>query len=161
METRDPGGEGRRKEGGGGEGRRGGGGGSPPLLTDVVVLVARAELEAQREGREELELLGELERAPGRRGPVALPALEAALPVVAGGVAFAVDHVQHLVLHALGRRQRCSVVRAVNVQVVVDAHLYGVAAAVVCRTRVEPEGGAGGQRGGGGLRDAEQGPGVG
>lgn len=94
---------------------------------DVVVLVSRPELEAQAEGREELELLGELERSVGALRPVALPAFEAFAPVVAGGVAVVVHHVQDVVLHALCR-QRHLVVGAVDVQVVVDGHLHRVLA---------------------------------
>lgn len=101
---------------------------SPSPLTDVVVLVAGSELEAQREGGEELELLGELEGPIGGVGAVALPALEATLPVVAGRVALVVDHVEDVPLHPL--RQRLLVVRAVDVQVVVDAHLHRVVPAV-------------------------------
>lgn len=95
------------------------------LLTDVVVLSARSELKAKREGGEELELLGELERSVGALGPVALPALEALHAVVAGGVAVVVDHEEDVALHAL-QGERVLVVGAVDVQVVVDGHLHGV-----------------------------------
>lgn len=93
--------------------------------TDVVVLVSGPELEAQREGREELELLGEPERPVGAAGPVALPALEAAQPVLTGSVALVVDHEEDVALHAavVGR---ALVVGAVDVQVVVDVHRHPV-----------------------------------
>lgn len=97
------------------------------LLTDVVVLVTRSKLEAEAEGGEELELLGELEGAVGALRPVALPAFEAPPPVVAGGVAVVVHHVQHVVLHELARL-RLLVVRTVDIQIVVDGHLHGVLA---------------------------------
>lgn len=83
------------------------------------------ELEAQAEGREQLELLGELERTVGALRSVALPAFEALPVVVAARVAVVVHHVQHVVLHALGRLRHV-VVRTVDVQVVVDSHLHGV-----------------------------------
>lgn len=97
-------------------------------LTYVVVLVARPELEAEAERREQLELLGELERAVGALRPVTLPAFEAFAAVVAGGEAVVVDHEQHVSLHLL--RLRPVVVRAVNVQVVVNGHLHRVLASM-------------------------------
>lgn len=94
-------------------------------LTDVVVLVSRPELEAQGEGREELELLREAQGPVGTAGAVALPALEASHPVLAGGVALVVDHEQDVALHAaVGWRPL--VVGTVNVQVVVDVHRHPV-----------------------------------
>lgn len=87
---------------------------SNELLTDVVVLVSRAELEAQREGCKELELLGELERPTGAQWPITLPALEAPDEVVAGDVAVVADHVEDVALHTLGWEWRL-VVRTVDV----------------------------------------------
>ena len=94
-------------------------------LTDVVVLVSRAEFEAQREGREELELLGEAQGAVGALWPVALPALEASHAVLAGGVAVMVHHEEDVALHPTVRL-RGVVVWAVDVQVVVDTDRHGV-----------------------------------
>lgn len=91
-------------------------------LTDVVVLSARSELEAQGEGGEELELLRELERSVGRVRPVALPAFEALGGVVARAVAIVVDHVEDVALGPL-QGHRVLVVRAVDIQVVVYAHV--------------------------------------
>ncbi len=88
------------------------------ILTDVVILSARPELEAQRERCEELELLGELERAVGRVRPVALPALEAFGRVVTRAVAVVVDHVEHIALGSL-LRDRVLIVRTVHIQVVI------------------------------------------
>ena len=99
------------------------------VLTDVVVFSAGAELEAQGEGGEELELLGELERPVGGEWPVALPAFEALGGVVAGAVAVVVDHVEDVALGSVVRH-RPHVVRAVHVQVVVDAHVDVVVPAV-------------------------------
>lgn len=83
------------------------------------------ELKAQREGSEELELLREAQGSVGTAGAVALPALEAAHPVLAGGVALVVDHEQDVALHApVGRGTL--VVRAVDVQIVVDVHCHPV-----------------------------------
>lgn len=92
------------------------------VLTYIVILSAGAELEAQGEGGEELELLGELERPVGRQRPVALPALEALGGVVAGAVAVVVDHVEDVALGQLVRH-RAHVVWTVDVQVVVDANV--------------------------------------
>lgn len=90
------------------------------VLTDVVILSAGAELEAQRERREELELLGELQRSVRRQGPVALPALEALGGVVARAVAVVVHHVEHVALGPVVGH-RAGVVRTVHIEVVVDA----------------------------------------
>lgn len=98
-------------------------------LTDVVVLLAHVELVAQREGAVPLELLRELDLSVRRVGPVALPALEALLGV-ARAVAAVADHVKDVLLGhgALQRPPRGRVVmRAVDVQVVVDADLHRVA----------------------------------
>lgn len=95
------------------------------LLTDVVVLVSRPELEPQGEWREELELLGEAQGSVGTRGAVALPALEASHPVLAGGVALMVDHEQDVALHA-AVGWRTLVIGTVDVQVVVDVHRHPV-----------------------------------
>lgn len=86
-----------------------------------------SELEAQGEGREELELLREAQGSVGTAGTVALPALEAAHPVLAGSVALVVDHEQNVALHAPVRR-RALVVGTVDVQVVVDVDRHPVLA---------------------------------
>lgn len=91
-------------------------------LTYVVVLSARSELEAQGEGGEELELLRELERSVGRVRPVALPAFEALGGVVTRAVAIIVDHVEDVALSPL-HWHRVLIVRAVDIQVVVNAHV--------------------------------------
>ena len=94
-------------------------------VTDEVVLVSWEELKAQGEGREELKRLRELKRPVGAQGPVALPALEALDKVVAGDVAVVANHVKDIALHAL-RWQWYLVVRAVDVEVVVDCYLHCV-----------------------------------
>lgn len=87
--------------------------------------MSRSELEAQGEGSEELELLGEAQGPVGTSGAVALPAFEATHPVLAGSVALVVDHEQDVALHAaVGRRPL--VVRTVDVQIVVDVHCHSV-----------------------------------
>ena len=93
-------------------------------LTDVVVLVSHVELVAQGEGAVALELLGELDGRVGGVRPVALPALEAQLRV-AGAVAAVTDHVEHVLLG--GAPLAGVVVRAVDVQVVINIHLHRVA----------------------------------
>lgn len=93
--------------------------------TDVVVLVPGPELEAQGEGGEELELLREAQGSVRTAGPVALPALEAAHPVLAGGVALVVDHEEDVALHASVGRGTL-VERTVDVQVVVDVDRHPV-----------------------------------
>ena len=87
--------------------------------------MSRPELEAQREGRQELELLGEAQGSVGTAGTVALPALEASHPVLAGGVTLVVDHEQDVALHAaVGWRPL--VKGTVDVQVVVDVDRHPV-----------------------------------
>ncbi|GCC43073.1 hypothetical protein chiPu_0026918 [Chiloscyllium punctatum] len=83
------------------------------------------KLVAEGEGAVPLELLGELDGAVRGAGLVALPAFEALLGVTVP-VALAVHHVQHVVLHPV-IRHRAVVVRAIDVQVIVDADLDGVA----------------------------------
>lgn len=87
--------------------------------------MSRTELKAQREGREELELLREAQRAVGALRPVALPSLEAAHAVLARGVAIVVHHEEDVALHP-AVRLRGVVVGAVDVQVIVDADCHGV-----------------------------------
>lgn len=98
-------------------------------LTDVVVFSARSELEAQGEGREELELLRELERSVRGVRPVALPAFEALGRVVARAVAVVVDHVQDVALRPL-LRHRVFIVGTVDIQIVVYAHVNVVVPAM-------------------------------
>lgn len=98
----------------------------PIPLTDVVVLLSHVELVAQREGAVALELLRELDGGVGRVGPVALPPLEAKLGV-AGPVAPVVDHVEDVLLTRAHHALAVVVMRAVDVQVVVDVDLHGVA----------------------------------
>lgn len=94
-------------------------------LTDVVVLVSGSELEAERERCEELELLGEAQRAICVLRPVALPAFETPHAVFTAGVAFVVHHEEDVALHPAGRL-RLLVVRTEDVQIVVDVHGDGV-----------------------------------
>lgn len=95
------------------------------ILTDVVVLVSGAELEAKREGGEELEFLGESERPVWTLRPVALPALKAPHPVLTAQIAVVVDHEEDVALHA-AVGLRALVVRAINVQIVIDVDRHGV-----------------------------------
>lgn len=103
-------------------------------LTDVVVLLSNVELVAQREGAVALELLRELDGRVGGVGPITLPPLEAQLGVAVPVTAVA-DHVEDVLLtgshHALG----VIVMRAVDVQVVVDIHLHCVALPTQTRHR--------------------------
>lgn len=69
----------------------------PARLTDIVVLLAHAELVAQWEGAVTLEFLRKLDGCVGRMWPVALPAFEAQLGV-AGTVAAIADHVEDVLL---------------------------------------------------------------
>lgn len=81
----------------------------------------RPELKAQGERGEELKLLREAQRPIWTARTVALPALEAAHPVLTGGVALVVDHEEDVALHApVG--WRTIVEGTVDVQVVVNVH---------------------------------------
>lgn len=95
-------------------------------LTDVVVLLSNVELVAQREGAVTLELLRELDGRVGSVGPVALPPLEAQLWVAVPVTAVA-DHVEDILLPGAHHALTVIVMRAVDVQVVVDVHLHCVA----------------------------------
>lgn len=92
------------------------------ILTYVIILAARSKLKAQRERREELKLLGELERAVGRVRSVTLPAFEAFGRVIARAVAVIVHHVENVTLRPL-LRHRVFIVRAVHVQIVINTHV--------------------------------------
>ena len=95
-------------------------------LTDVIVLLSHVELVAQREGAVALELLRELDGCVGGVGPVTLPPLEAQLGV-AVPVATVTDHVEDVLLSGADHALAVVVMRAVDVQVVVDVHLHCVA----------------------------------
>ncbi len=84
------------------------------------------ELVAQREGAVALELLRELDGRVGGVGPVALPPLEAQLGI-AGPVTTVADHVEDILLASAHHALAVVVMRAVDVQVVVDVHLHRVA----------------------------------
>lgn len=84
------------------------------------------KLVAQREGAVALELLGELDGRVGSVGPVALPPLEAQLGVTVP-VAAATDHVEDVLLSGAHHALAVVVMRAVDVQVVVDVHRHRVA----------------------------------
>lgn len=92
------------------------------LLTDVVVLSAWSEFKAQGERSEELKLLRKLQRSVWGVGSVALPALKALGGVVTCAVAIVVDHVEDVALCPLFRH-RVFIMRAVDIQVVVYAHV--------------------------------------
>lgn len=87
--------------------------------------MAWSKLKTQWERGEELELLREFQGPIGWIGPVALPAFEAILSMVAGIVAFIIHHVQDVPFHALHGEWNL-IVWAVDIQVVIDAHLHGV-----------------------------------
>lgn len=95
-------------------------------LTDVVVALSLAELLAQRERREALELFRELLGRVGGEGPGALPAQLIERVRLAHLVVLQVHHVEHVALGLLGRDLAALVVRADDVQVVVDAHVHRV-----------------------------------
>lgn len=95
-------------------------------LTDVVVLLSNVELVAQREGAVALELLRELDGCVGGMRSVTLPPLEAHLGV-AVPVTTVTDHVEDVLLSGANHALAVVVVRAVDVQVVVNIHLHCVA----------------------------------
>lgn len=94
-------------------------------LTDVVIFVACVELVAQGEGAVPLELLGKFDGAVRRVRAITFPTLEA-LADVAGPVALIVHHIKNVLLHPMVG-DGLIVVRTVDVQVVIDVHLDGVA----------------------------------
>lgn len=95
-------------------------------LTDVVVALSLAELLAQCERCEALELFGELLRRVGGEGPGTLPAQLIERVRLAHLVVLKVHHVEDVALGLLGRDLATLVVRADDVQVVVDAHVHCV-----------------------------------
>lgn len=95
-------------------------------LTDVIVLLSNVELVAQREGAVALELLRKLDGGMGGMRPVTFPPLEAQLGV-AVPVATVTDHVEDVLLAGANHALAVVIMRAVDVQVVVDVHLHCVA----------------------------------
>lgn len=97
------------------------------VLTAVVVMAAWEELKAQREGGEPLDLLGEAHRAVGSVRSVALPPLDGASGFHAAlerGLGHQVEG-QRLRLGGARGPAAAGVVRAVNVQVVIEVYLDG------------------------------------
>lgn len=95
-------------------------------LTDVVVALSLAELLAQRERCEALKLFGELLRRVGGEGPGALPAQLIERVRLAHLVVLQVHHVEDVALGLLRQDLATLVVRADDVQVVVDVHVHRV-----------------------------------
>lgn len=95
-------------------------------LTDVVVALSLAELLAQRERREALELFRELLGRVGGEGSGALPAQLIERVRLAHIVVLLIHHIEDVPLGLLGRDLATLVVRADDVQVVVDVHVYCV-----------------------------------
>lgn len=96
------------------------------IPTDIVVALPLAELLAQGEGGEALELLRELLGRVGGEGPRALPAQLVEGVRLAHVVVLLVHHVEHVALGILRAHLAVGVVRADDVQVVVDANLHRV-----------------------------------
>lgn len=95
-------------------------------LTDVVVALSLAELLAQRERCEALELLRELLRSVGGERSGALPAQLIERVRLADLVVLQVHHVEDVALCLLGRDLTALVVRTDDVQVVIDVHVHSV-----------------------------------
>ena len=95
-------------------------------LTDIIVALALAELLAQGEGREPLELLGELLRGVGCERVAALPAHLVVGLGLAGVVVLLLHHVEDVALSVLRRHLAQRVVGTHDVQVVVELHLHRV-----------------------------------
>lgn len=99
------------------------------LLTAVVVMTAWKELKAQREGGEPLDLLGEAHRAVRSVWSVALPPLDGASGFHAALERGLGHQVEGQGLWLGGARgpaaAAAGIVRAVNVQVVIEVHLDG------------------------------------
>lgn len=91
--------------------------------------MAHVELIAEREGTVALKLLREFDWCVRSMWPVALPTLEAHLRVT-GAIATVANHVQYILLShttLLHPPLARVVVRAVDVQVVIDVDLHSVA----------------------------------
>lgn len=95
-------------------------------LTDIIVALALAELLPQGEGREALELLGELLGGVRRKRVSALPAHLVVRLRLAAVVVLALHHVEHVALGVQQRHLALGVVGTHDVQVVVEPHLHGV-----------------------------------
>lgn len=95
------------------------------VLTDVEILSAWPEFKSKGKGSEELEFFRELQRSIWRVRPVTFPSLEAFGSVVAGTVAVKVHHVEDIAF-SLIFWDRVLIVRAENVQVVIDTDVYVV-----------------------------------
>lgn len=92
-------------------------------LTAVVIVVSREELEAQREGREALDLLGESNRAKGRVRRAALPSLYGSFRFTAALKLLPGYQIERQCLRKAFLGSAGWVVRAHDVQVVVQIYL--------------------------------------
>lgn len=105
-------------------------------------MTAWEKLKAQREGGEPLDLLGEAHRAEGSVWSVALPPLDGASgfhATLEGGLGHQVEGQRLRLGGARAAAAAAGVVRAVNVQVVVEVHLDGQISSCqpcVCRVPV-------------------------
>lgn len=86
-----------------------------------------------------MELLRELERPVWRVRSVALPALEALRGVVARAVAIVVDHVEDIALRSV-LRHGVFIVRTVDIQVVIYAHIDVVVTTMEPGNKTEEDG---------------------
>lgn len=94
------------------------------ILTDIVVALPLSELLPQGEGGEALELLRELLGCVGGEGSRALPAQLVEGARLAHLVVLLLHHVEHVTLGGVRRHLAVGVVRADDVQVVVDSNLH-------------------------------------
>lgn len=96
------------------------------MLTNIVVTLSLAELLAQSEGSEALELLRELLWSVRSERSGTLPAQLVEGLRLAVLIVLQLHHIEHVPLGLLGWDLAPCVVRTDDVQVVIDADIHGV-----------------------------------
>lgn len=96
------------------------------ILTDIIIALSLPELLSQGEGGEALKLLREFFRSMRSEGPRALPAELIEGVRLAHLVVLSLHHVQHVTLSRMRRHLAVGVVRADDVQIVIDAHFHRI-----------------------------------
>lgn len=95
-------------------------------LTDIIVAFSLTKLLPKCEWSKTLELFGELLWSVRSKWMAALPAHLVVWLGLAGHIIFTLHHVQHIPLGVHLRHLAQRVVRANNVQVVIELHLHGI-----------------------------------
>lgn len=87
--------------------------------------MSRTKLKPQREWRKQLEFFRKLQWSIRGIWTIAFPSFEPLLPMVTGGMAIIIYHIKYVTLHPVCW-ERNFIMGAVNIQVIIDAHIHSV-----------------------------------